>query len=89
MFFKKKISKKIEFLKIDSINPKTIQMAIDFVKNQPIIAKGRGELFEPIDLSLAGKYIALINPGLHIGTKEAYAGVNVMPHPHPGEMWGV
>lgn len=48
-----------------------------FVKNQPIIAKGRGELFEPIDLSLEGKFIALINPGLHIGTQEAYAGVNL------------
>ncbi|MEQ8713220.1 MAG: 4-(cytidine 5'-diphospho)-2-C-methyl-D-erythritol kinase [Cyclobacteriaceae bacterium] len=49
-----------------------------FIKNQPVIAKGRGEVFEPINLSLAGKHVVLINPGLHIGTKEAYAGV--VPH---------
>ena len=46
-----------------------------FIANTPKIARGRGEILEPIDLSLQGTYLVLINPGIHIGTKEAYAGV--------------
>ncbi len=46
-----------------------------FIENTPKIARGRGEILEPIELSLKGTYIVLINPGIHVGTKEAYAGV--------------
>jgi 4-diphosphocytidyl-2-C-methyl-D-erythritol kinase len=50
-----------------------------FIENTPKIARGRGELLEPIDLSLTGCHLILVNPGIHIGTKEAYAGVNPSP----------
>ncbi|MEB2776741.1 4-(cytidine 5'-diphospho)-2-C-methyl-D-erythritol kinase [Algoriphagus sp. D3-2-R+10] len=46
-----------------------------FIDNTPKIAKGRGELLEPVDLDLKGTHLVLINPGIHIGTKEAYTGV--------------
>ncbi|MEB2780152.1 4-(cytidine 5'-diphospho)-2-C-methyl-D-erythritol kinase [Algoriphagus sp. C2-6-M1] len=46
-----------------------------FVENTPKIAKGRGELLEPVELDLKGTHLVLINPRIHIGTKEAYAGV--------------
>lgn len=46
-----------------------------FIENTPKIARGRGELLEPVDLDLGGTHLILINPGIHIGTKEAYAGV--------------
>src|SRR5690606_36862332 len=46
-----------------------------FIGNTPAIARGRGEILEPIDLSLKGVHPMLINPGIHIGTKEPYAGV--------------
>lgn len=46
-----------------------------FVENQLRIAKGRGEILEPVNLDLKGKWLALVNPNLHIGTKEAYTGV--------------
>lgn len=46
-----------------------------FIENTPKIARGRGEILEPIDLSLQGFYLVLVNPGIHVGTKEAYAGV--------------
>lgn len=46
-----------------------------FVGNTPAIARGRGELLEPFNLSLEGVHLVLINPGIHVGTKEAYAGV--------------
>ncbi|MGB0524347.1 MAG: 4-(cytidine 5'-diphospho)-2-C-methyl-D-erythritol kinase [Flammeovirgaceae bacterium] len=46
-----------------------------FINNKPVLVSGRGEVFEHIDLNLAGKYIVLVNPQIHISTKEAYAGV--------------
>jgi 4-diphosphocytidyl-2-C-methyl-D-erythritol kinase len=46
-----------------------------FIQNKPQIARGRGELLSEIDLDLKGKYLVLLNPGIHVGTKEAYDGV--------------
>jgi 4-diphosphocytidyl-2-C-methyl-D-erythritol kinase len=46
-----------------------------FIQNTPKIARGRGEILEPVTLSLTGNYLVLVNPGIHVGTKEAYAGV--------------
>ncbi len=46
-----------------------------FIENTPKIAKGRGEILEPIALDLTGTFLVLVNPGIHIGTREAYAGV--------------
>jgi 4-diphosphocytidyl-2-C-methyl-D-erythritol kinase len=46
-----------------------------FIQNTPQIGRGRGEILEPIDLSLKGVHLVLVNPGIHVGTKEAYAGV--------------
>lgn len=46
-----------------------------FIENTSKIATGRGEILELFDISLKGTYLVLINPGIHIGTKEAYAGV--------------
>jgi len=46
-----------------------------FIQAQPQLAYGRGELLSPVDLDLSGYYIKLINPGIHISTPMAYAGV--------------
>ena len=46
-----------------------------FIKNQPAIATGRGEHLQLIDLDLSGYYLAIHNPGIHVSTREAYAGV--------------
>lgn len=46
-----------------------------FIENTPKIARGRGEILEPIEISLKGSFLVLIHPGIHVGTKEAYAGV--------------
>jgi 4-diphosphocytidyl-2-C-methyl-D-erythritol kinase len=50
-----------------------------FVKNESQIAHGRGEILSPCPLDLSGMYIKIINPGIHVGTKEAYNGV--VPNP--------
>lgn len=46
-----------------------------FIENTPKIATGRGEIMEPISIDLKGKYLVLINPHIHISTKEAYSGI--------------
>ena len=46
-----------------------------FIQNKPQIARGRGEILSEINIDLKGKYLILLNPRIHIGTKEAYDGV--------------
>jgi len=46
-----------------------------FIENKAAIANGRGEQLKVIDLDLKGYYMAIHNPGIHISTKEAYAGI--------------
>lgn len=46
-----------------------------FVRSVPQLAKGRGEILTPINLSLQGKYIKVLNPGIHVSTKLAYSNV--------------
>lgn len=46
-----------------------------FIANCPQIASGKGDELAPFDLSLKGKFLYLIDPQIHIGTAEAYAGV--------------
>ncbi len=46
-----------------------------FIENEPRYCFGKGDQFEEIALRLTGRWIVLVNPGLHISTAEAYAGV--------------
>lgn len=46
-----------------------------FISNTPQFASGRGEILEQVQLDLAGYKLLLINPGIHISTKEAFAGL--------------
>lgn len=53
-----------------------------FISNTASIATGTGTDLEPIDLDLSGLWLALINPGIHISTQKAYAGVTPKPNEH-------
>ena len=44
-----------------------------FIINKPCFATGRGEKTEPLEISLAGYQLVLINPGIHINTGWAFA----------------
>ncbi|HMO63087.1 MAG TPA: 4-(cytidine 5'-diphospho)-2-C-methyl-D-erythritol kinase [Ferruginibacter sp.] len=44
-----------------------------FILNQPCHASGRGEIMSPVQLSLAGYHLLLINPGIHINTGWAFS----------------
>lgn len=47
-----------------------------FIENIPSLAKGRGEVLEPSNIEMADYKVAIVNPGLHVSTPEAYSGVN-------------
>lgn len=46
-----------------------------FIHNTPLLAKGIGNIFEHIDISLSGKYLVLIKPDISIPTAIAYSNV--------------
>jgi 4-diphosphocytidyl-2-C-methyl-D-erythritol kinase len=46
-----------------------------FVRNQPVFCFEKGDQFEDIAVDLKNYFIVLVNPGIHISTAEAYAGI--------------
>lgn len=50
-----------------------------FISNQPAIATGTGTELKAIALDLSGMWMVLVNPGIHISTQQAYAGVSPQP----------
>jgi 4-diphosphocytidyl-2-C-methyl-D-erythritol kinase len=48
-----------------------------FIENKPVLAIGRGEKMRTIAVDLTGWHLALLLPGLHVSTKEAFD--NCMP----------
>lgn len=47
-----------------------------FLRNTPLYAFGRGEIFKEINLDLSGFYLVMVLPGIHVSTPEAYASVS-------------
>ncbi len=46
-----------------------------FIRNKPVFASGIGNVFEPVILSLENYFLVLLQPDIHVSTKEAYDGV--------------
>lgn len=46
-----------------------------FIINKPCFATGRGENLSPVQIDLFGYKIALVHPGIHISTKEAFSNL--------------
>ncbi|RYU81633.1 4-(cytidine 5'-diphospho)-2-C-methyl-D-erythritol kinase [Hymenobacter persicinus] len=53
-----------------------------FIRNQPVLAYEKGDVFQPLDLNLRGMVCKVIYPGLHISTAEAYSRVQARPPRH-------
>jgi 4-diphosphocytidyl-2-C-methyl-D-erythritol kinase len=53
-----------------------------FILNKPAYCHGKGDEFERLDLSLKGKWIILVNPGIHISSGEAFGGVKPKQSDH-------
>lgn len=43
-----------------------------FIRNNPAYVSGRGEQIQDSDLNLKGWHIAIVHPGIHVSTAEAY-----------------
>jgi len=46
-----------------------------FVRNRPVVASERGDVFTPIALDLSGYTCVVVYPGIHITTAEAYGSI--------------
>ncbi len=46
-----------------------------FIHDEPMHGSGRGELLEKIEVNLRGKFLVVVNPGIHVATQQAFAGV--------------
>jgi len=44
-----------------------------FIRNRPVLATGRGDQFEDMDLDLSGYRIVVVVPPVHVNTAEAYS----------------
>lgn len=65
-------------LSLETLEEYAAQLGSDcpfFIQTIPQLAKGRGEVLTSIPLTLHSYYLVLLNPGIHVGTKDAYAGV--------------
>jgi 4-diphosphocytidyl-2-C-methyl-D-erythritol kinase len=56
-----------------------------FIHDRPMIGSRRGEILAPSSVRLAGKFMVLLHPGLHVSTAEAYSGVVPGEPPLPVE----
>ncbi|NVK65145.1 MAG: 4-(cytidine 5'-diphospho)-2-C-methyl-D-erythritol kinase [Flavobacteriales bacterium] len=63
----------------DELREMATQLGSDcpfFVSDEPQMGRGTGTDLSPFSLDLNGYYLKVINPGIHIGTKEAYSGIH-------------
>lgn len=52
-----------------------------FIINKPCFATGRGEELDQVDVDLSAHKIVIVNPGIHVSTKEAFAALTPsVPH---------
>lgn len=57
-----------------------------FVDQEPQLATGTGTELTPLNVSLSGKYLKIVNPGIHIGTAEAYGNIEFSHSEHIGRI---
>lgn len=71
---------------IEQLLDMALQLGSDcpfFILNKPCIATGRGEIMEPIPLDLSHYRFALVHPGIHVSTAEAFSGITPAPNKTP------
>lgn len=43
-----------------------------FIENKPSLVSGKGEILQRTNISLSGKYLAIVKPSIHVSTPEMY-----------------
>ena len=54
-----------------------------FVENKPKLVHGVGEILEDYPIDLTGIYLQLVNPEIHISTRDAFEGLVIKSTPNP------
>lgn len=65
----------------DQLQQWALQLGSDcpfFLLNKPCLGKGRGEILEPVAPDLRDYSLFIVNPGIHVSTAEAFAGIQPM-----------
>jgi 4-diphosphocytidyl-2-C-methyl-D-erythritol kinase len=65
-------------LSVEQLSRYASQLGSDcafFIHDEPMHGSGRGELLEKTEANLKGKFFVLVNPGIHVATSHAFAGV--------------
>jgi 4-diphosphocytidyl-2-C-methyl-D-erythritol kinase len=73
-------------LPIEELEDLAAQLGSDcpfFIRSVPAMATGRGELIAPIELDISPWWVKIVNPGIHIGTAQAYGGVELLNGDRP------
>ncbi|MDQ3394188.1 MAG: 4-(cytidine 5'-diphospho)-2-C-methyl-D-erythritol kinase [Bacteroidota bacterium] len=47
-----------------------------FVENKPVLARGKGNIFEPINLDLSAYFVIIVFPGIHVSTAGAFSKIS-------------
>ncbi|MCE3296038.1 MAG: 4-(cytidine 5-diphospho)-2-C-methyl-D-erythritol kinase [Crocinitomicaceae bacterium] len=71
-------------LSADKLRSYALELGSDcplFVENMPQLATGRGEILEPFPIKTDGLYIHLLNPGIHVSTKDAFDALELGQQP--------
>ncbi|MCW3091382.1 MAG: 4-diphosphocytidyl-2C-methyl-D-erythritol kinase [Ferruginibacter sp.] len=75
-------------LSSEQLHTYALQLGSDcpfFIYNAPCLATGRGETLQPLDISLKGYRLVLVNPRIHINTGWAFSAlVKTMNQPSGG-----
>lgn len=56
-----------------------------FIQNNPVLATGIGDVFQPISMPLHGYWLQIVTPSIHIHTAEAYQNIALKSAPMPLE----
>jgi len=62
-------------LNVEQLEDFAAQLGSDcsfFIQNKPALVSGRGEVVVPVEFNLEGKYLVVVNPGVHISTAQAF-----------------
>lgn len=46
-----------------------------FLLNRPAFAEGIGDILNPVEIDLSGRWLLIVKPPVHVSTKEAFAGI--------------
>jgi 4-diphosphocytidyl-2-C-methyl-D-erythritol kinase len=58
-----------------------------FIKNKPVLAKEKGNVFSEVQVELDSYYILIVYPGIHSNTRDAYNGlVPIVPGNDPASI---